>query len=55
MSQRTISRGVVEALNDAPEKVNEDPYGDGWMIAVEMSGEASELLTAGEYEEHVSE
>ena len=46
---------VNEALNDAPEKVNEDPYGDGWMIAVEMSGETSELLTAGEYGEHVSE
>lgn len=40
-----ISGKVVEvnaALTDSPEKVNESPYGDGWMIVVEMS-DASEL------------
>ena len=25
---------VNEALNDSPEKVNSDPYGDGWMIKI---------------------
>ena len=45
--------GVNETLNDQPEKVNEDPYGQGWMIRVEMSnpGEVDSLLTAAEYED----
>ncbi len=44
---------VNEALNDEPEKVNGDPYGDGWMIKVRMSspGEVDSLLTAAEYED----
>ena len=28
---------VNEALNDAPEQVNDDPYGDGWMIKIQPS------------------
>ena len=45
--------GVNESLNDAPEKVNEDPYGEGWMIRVTMSnpGEVDSMLTAAEYED----
>ncbi len=45
--------GVNEALADEPEKVNQDPYGSGWMIRVEMSnpGEVDSLLTAAEYED----
>ena len=51
-----ISGSVVavnEALADEPEKVNGDPYGDGWMIRVRMSnpGEVDSLLTAAEYED----
>ena len=44
---------VNEALADEPEKVNGDPYGDGWMIRVRMSnpGEVDSLLTAAEYED----
>ncbi|MCM3872490.1 MAG: glycine cleavage system protein GcvH [Pyrinomonadaceae bacterium] len=44
---------VNEALNDEPEKVNTDPYGEGWMIKVRMSspGEVDSLLTAAEYED----
>ncbi len=42
-----------ESLTDQPEKVNEDSYGDGWMIRVKMSnpGEVDSLLTAAEYED----
>jgi glycine cleavage system H protein len=42
-----------ESLNDEPEKVNKDPYGDGWMIKMTMknSGEVDSLLTAAEYED----
>ena len=44
---------VNEALNDEPEIVNVDPYGEGWMIRVRMSspGEVDSLLTAAEYED----
>jgi len=42
-----------DSLTDEPEKVNTDPYGDGWMIRVTMSapGEVDSLLTAAEYED----
>lgn len=45
--------GINEALADAPEKVNQDPFGEGWMIRVQMSksGEVDSLLTAAEYED----
>jgi glycine cleavage system H protein len=42
---------VNDALADAPEKINEDPYGEGWLVKVKLSspGEAEALLDAGEY------
>jgi len=45
--------GINDALADTPEKVNQDPYGEGWMIRVQMSnpGEVDSLLTAAEYED----
>jgi glycine cleavage system H protein len=45
--------GINDALADAPEKVNQDPYGEGWMIRVQMSnsGEVDSMLTAAEYED----
>jgi glycine cleavage system H protein len=45
--------GINETLNDEPEKVNQDPYGEGWMIRIKMSnpGEVDSLLTAAEYED----
>jgi glycine cleavage system H protein len=48
-----VITGMNEALADEPEKVNQDPYGAGWMIRVEMSnpGEVDSLLTAAEYED----
>ena len=44
---------INETLADEPEKVNTDPYGDGWMIRVRMSnpGEVDSLLTSAEYED----
>jgi glycine cleavage system H protein len=40
-----------EALSDQPENINNDPYGDGWMIRVRLSNpsEADELLDAAGY------
>jgi glycine cleavage system H protein len=44
---------INESLADEPEKVNVDPYGNGWMIRIRMSnrGEVDSLLTAAEYED----
>ena len=42
---------VNEALGDAPERINEDPYGAGWLIKVKLSSpeESETLLSAEEY------
>ena len=42
---------VNEALGDAPERINEDPYGEGWLVKVKLSdpGEAEGLLSAADY------
>ena len=42
---------VNALLDGSPEKVNEDPYGEGWMIKIEVSGSASSLLSAAQYKE----
>jgi glycine cleavage system H protein len=42
----------VNSLLDAnPEKVNEDPYGEGWMVKIEIKGTPSDLLSATQYKE----
>jgi len=42
-----------EALEDEPEKVNSDPYGDGWMVKVKISDapQLESLLSAEDYKE----
>lgn len=51
--------GVIAAVNDAvaeaPESINSDPYGDGWLFEIEVSSEEElgELLDADAYAEHV--
>lgn len=44
-----------DSLNDSPERVNEDPFGDGWLmeITVSESKELDDLLSAAEYEEFI--
>jgi glycine cleavage system H protein len=41
-----------EALEDAPESVNDDPYGDGWMVKIKISdaSELDDLMDASAYE-----
>ena len=43
---------INEALEDAPELVNEDPYGEGWMIKIQMTntGELDNLMTTEGYQ-----
>jgi len=55
-----VSGKVVEVNDDLPENpemLNEDPYGDGWIIKIEMNDheELQDLMTAAEYEEYVAE
>ncbi len=45
---------VNTALEDAPEKVNEDPYGDGWMIKIHMNEQPQDMLSAAQYEAHIA-
>lgn len=48
---------VNDAIIDSPEAINEDPYGDAWMIKVEIAnpGELDDLMTADEYQKYVEE
>ena len=47
---------VNESLADEPERINEDPYGEGWLVRVRISdpSEAEDLLDADAYEESLS-
>lgn len=48
---------VNETLNNSPEQLNDDPYGDGWVIEISLSNtaELDGLLTAAEYDDYVRE
>ena len=46
--------GVNEALSDSPEKINEDPYGEGWIVKIRVFGEG-DLLSASDYEQFLGE
>jgi glycine cleavage system H protein len=54
-----LSGEIVEvnaALADAPEKINDDPYGDGWMVKVKLSdpAEKESLIDAATYTSQLS-
>jgi len=48
---------VNEELEGAPERINDDPYGDGWMykITMEDADEVSDLLDAAAYSEAIAD
>src|SRR5215475_2012695 len=43
---------VNEALSENPEKINEDPYGEGWLVKVKLSdsSQTEVLMSAADYE-----
>ena len=47
---------VNEELNDAPELVNEDPHGKGWIMKIEIKdpGELEEMMSFSDYEKFLS-
>jgi glycine cleavage system H protein len=52
-----IGGEVVEvntALEDSPEKINEDPYGEGWILKLQISDDG-DLLSAADYEKLLEE
>lgn len=48
---------INEALQDEPQRVNEDCYGEGWLIRIRMTvpGELGELMDAEAYKKHLDE
>ena len=48
---------INEELGAAPEKINEDPYGSGWMIRIRLLNqeETADLMSGEEYEEYTAE
>ena len=48
---------VNQAVVDSPEKVNEDPYGDGWLVRIRLSdpSEVDGLMDAGAYKAFIAE
>ncbi len=46
---------VNDALDSSPEKINEDPYGDGWIVRLRVSDEGADLLSASDYEQFLEE
>ncbi|HEY8517926.1 MAG TPA: glycine cleavage system protein GcvH [Candidatus Binatia bacterium] len=48
---------INDDLPDNPELINEDPYGDGWMIKLQIgdTAELDELMTAEEYRKYIEE
>ena len=48
---------INEELGAAPETINKDPYGKGWMIRVRLSnkGETANLMSANQYDEYTKE
>ncbi len=47
---------INEALEDAPETINSDPYGAGWILKIKISdaAELNDLMDAAAYEQHIS-
>ena len=46
---------VNEALDSSPETINEDPYGEGWIVKLRVSDEGAGLLSASDYEQFLEE
>jgi glycine cleavage system H protein len=46
---------VNEVLADDPEKINQDPYGEGWIVRVRPSGDDAETMDPDEYQAFLDE
>lgn len=52
-----VVTAVNESLPDAPERINQDPYGEAWMVKIEPSDptELDGLMDAAAYQKHIEE
>ena len=41
---------INEELADDPERINSDPYGDGWIVRLKPSGDEGDLMSPDEYQ-----
>ena len=53
-----LSGDIIEtngALGDTPERVNQDPYGEGWLVKIRLAdpSETDQLLDAAAYRQHI--
>ena len=46
---------VNDALSDEPDKINADPYGDGWIARIQPDGDTVETMTPDEYQAFLDE
>ena len=48
---------VNQKANDEPETVNEDPYGEGWLVRIRLAdpAESEQLMDAAAYRAHIAE
>lgn len=46
---------INEGLEDAPETINSDPYGDGWLVQVEVDSQSDDLMDAAAYEAYCAD
>ena len=47
--------GVNETLSDDPETINNDPYGDGWIVRLKPSGDEGSLMSPDDYQKFLDE
>lgn len=53
-----VTGTVIEAnpvLQESPEKINEDPYGDGWLVKVKFTAKAEGLMDGAAYKKYIEE
>ena len=46
---------INEALSDDPENINADPYGDGWIVRLQPSGDAGDTLDPDAYQDFLDQ
>jgi glycine cleavage system H protein len=42
---------INQQIVDAPETINKDPYGEGWLVKIEVTGDGGDLMDASAYQE----
>lgn len=46
---------INQSIGEKPEKINQDPYGEGWFVVIKPAGKAEGLMSAAEYRKIIGE